>query len=83
MRITYDEHKRQINIAKHRLDFADLTLEFFEASRIETAKHDRSLAIGRFRGLVIAVIFSPLGSEAIAIISMRHASEKERQRFNG
>ena len=31
MRITYDEAKRQSNIAEHGLDFAALSFEFFES----------------------------------------------------
>ena len=79
MLIAYDETKRQSNIAKHGLDFASLTVEFFEAAAIFPAKNDRALAIGELDGrMVIAVVFRPLGSEAIAVISMRPASRKER-----
>ncbi|MBB4955226.1 uncharacterized DUF497 family protein [Agrobacterium vitis] len=80
MKIAYDETKRAINIEKHGLDFAELTLDFFEGSTIYPAKQGRSLAIGDFKGqIVIAVIFRPLGSEAISVISMRVASRKERK----
>lgn len=77
--ITYDEPKRLSNIAKHDgLDFASLTVKFFDAAAIFPAKEDRLLAIGEFEGTVIAVVFQPLGTEALAIISMRPASRKER-----
>ncbi|MEQ1406138.1 BrnT family toxin [Neorhizobium sp. Rsf11] len=81
MGITYDEHKRLTNIEKHfGLDFADLDMDFFEASTIIPSREDRLKAIGEFRGMiVIAVIFTPLGSEAISVISMRPASSKERK----
>lgn len=36
------------------------------------------MAIGRFRGSVLAVIFAPLGTEAASVITMRRASRKER-----
>ena len=79
MLIAYDETKRQSNIAKHGLDFASLTFDYFEAAAIFPAKSGRALAIGELEGrIVIAVIFRPLGSEAISIISMRPASRKER-----
>ncbi|HEV2514164.1 MAG TPA: BrnT family toxin [Devosia sp.] len=79
MLITYDEPKRQSNIAKHGLDFASLTLEFFEAAMILPAKDDRALAIGELDGqIVVAVVFRALGVEALSIISMRPASRKER-----
>jgi uncharacterized protein len=80
MKIAYDETKRAINIEKHGLDFAELTLDFFEGSTIYPAKQGRSLAVGEFKGqIIIAVIFRPLGSEAISVISMRVASRKERK----
>ena len=82
MKIVWDEPKRQQNLAKHGMDFAALTVEFFEAAQIEVAKQDRFLALGELDGVaVIAVVFRPLGSEAISIISMRRASLKERRRL--
>jgi len=79
MKIVWDEPKRQQNIAKHSMDFADLTIEFFEASIIYPAKEDRFVAVGELNGqIIIAVVFKPLGSEALSIISMRPASKKER-----
>ncbi|MCD2174767.1 BrnT family toxin [Rhizobium sp. C4] len=81
MKIVWDENKRRANLAKHGLDFADLTLEFFALADVERAKLGRFVAVGDFRGrLVVAVIFRPLGVEAISIISMRPASERERRR---
>ena len=81
MQLTWDEPKRQANIAKHGMDFADLTLEFFLTAHIEAAKMDRLLAIGELHGqTMIAVVFRSLGSEAIAVSSMRRASKSERSR---
>lgn len=77
MLITWDEPKRQQNLAKHGLDFTTLTVEFFEASTVYPAKAGRFMAIGELNG-VIAVIFARLGSEGISIISMRPASRRER-----
>lgn len=80
MLITYDETKRQANIAKHGLDFATLDVEFFEAAVIFPAREGRALAIGELNGqIVIAVVFRALGSEALSVISMRPASRKERK----
>jgi uncharacterized DUF497 family protein len=63
------------------LDFASLTGEFFENARIGDAKSGRFLAVGEFEGVtIIAVVFRPLGSEALSIISMRRASKAERNR---
>jgi uncharacterized DUF497 family protein len=80
MKIVWDEPKRQTNIAKHNLDFADLTLEFFRDAKFGSAKADRFVAVGELEGqTIIAVIFRPVGSEALSIISMRPASTKERR----
>ncbi|TKT78407.1 BrnT family toxin [Aquamicrobium sp. LC103] len=79
MNIIWDEPKRQTNLAKHGMDFAALTVEFFEASTVYPAKEGRFLAIGELNGqIVVAVVFKPLGSEAISVVSMRPASKKER-----
>lgn len=79
MKITWDEPKRQSNIAKHGLDFAALTVEFFEGSTVFPSVNGRFVAVGNLNGeIVIAVVIKPLGSEAISVISMRPASLKER-----
>lgn len=79
MVIVWDEPKRQQNLAKHRLDFADLDVSFFLNASIRTAKTGRAIAIGEFQGrLIVAVVFLPMGREAISIISMRPASRRER-----
>ncbi|MCR9239678.1 MAG: BrnT family toxin [Alphaproteobacteria bacterium] len=78
--ITYDEHKRLTNLAKHGLDFADLGYEFFAGAVVIGARDGRFVAIGEFEGrIIIAVVFKPLGSEALSVISMRPASRKERE----
>lgn len=84
MKITWDEPKRKTNLAKHGLDFADLSLEFFLSAHIEPAKLDRLLAVGEFDGqTIIAVVYRLLGSEALSVISMRPASKQERERADG
>ena len=44
--IVWDEPKRQKNLAKHSLDFADLDEEFFLASVVIPSKAGRYMAIG-------------------------------------
>ena len=81
MRIVWDEPKRLANIEKHGLDFASLSFEFFETATIESARHNRFLAIGDLDGVrLIAVVFAPLGAEALSVISMRPANRTERSR---
>lgn len=80
MKIIWDEPKRKTNLAKHGMDFSGLSFEFFLSSVVIPAKKGRLLAIGELNGqIIIAVVFLPLGSEAISVISMRPASTKERK----
>lgn len=78
MRIVWDERKRQINLDKHGLDFADLDLAFFVSAVTSPAKEGRSKAVGRLDDGTIVVIYLALGSEAISVISMRPARRDER-----
>jgi uncharacterized DUF497 family protein len=78
--LIWDESKRIANLAKHGLDFGSLNPEFFDGSIILPAKLGRYRAIGRLDGKrIVAVVFRPLGGEALSIISMRPASRKERE----
>lgn len=80
MVIVWDEPKRLANLAKHGIDFADLTVAFFEAAVIRSGHSGRLLALGRQgKDSMLAVVFAPLGSEAVSIISMRPARADERR----
>lgn len=57
MIIVWDEPKRLANIDKHGLDYADLSLEFFQRALIRPAKRGRLQAIGRLADGAVAVIF--------------------------
>lgn len=77
--IVWDEIKRRSNLANHGLDFADLDIEFFAHALVRPTHSDRLIAFGEFRGeAIIAVVFKPMGDEAVSVISMRPASRKER-----
>ncbi len=78
MKIVWDEPKRRANIEKHKLDFLDLSLEFFLSARVGPAKRGRFKAIGMLEQNIIVVIFASLGAEAISVISMRPARKDER-----
>ena len=78
MRIVFDEPKRQANLRKHGLDFGALSVTFFETAVILPAKLRRRCAFGVLNDRMIAVVFKPLGEEAISVISMRPAKKKER-----
>lgn len=79
MKIVWDEIKRQANLDKHGLDFADLTEDFFAEATIVPVKDRRSKAIGRLADGTVAAIFVTLGTEAISVISMRPANRAERK----
>lgn len=82
MKIVWDQPKRLANIAKHGLDFAVLTEDFFAEALVISAKRGRYLAIGKDADGVVSVVFVTLGLEGISVISMRSASPKERKMFN-
>ena len=76
--IVWDEPKRQTNLARHGLDFADLDEWFFLEAVTVPAKEGRHMAIGHLGNGTIAVVFALLGTEGVSVISMRPASRKER-----
>lgn len=80
MKIVWDELKRLTNLAKHGLDFSDLDPNFFVNARVAPSVDGRFVAVGELEAqmMIVTVVFKPLGAEAIAVISMRPASRKER-----
>jgi uncharacterized DUF497 family protein len=79
VKIVPDPKKRDTNLAKHGFDLDDLDEEFFAAAVVFPVKAGQLMAVGEYDGIVISVVFAPLGTEAIAPISMRPASRKERK----
>jgi uncharacterized DUF497 family protein len=79
MIIVWDERKRGVNLAKHGMDFAELSVEFFLGSMVVPARDGRSMAIGRLNPDTIVVVFMVLGDKGVSVISMRPASAKERR----
>lgn len=75
----WDEPKRLVNIDKHGLDFADLTVDFFLASVVIPAEGGRFKAVGLIDGRARTVVFSPLGTEALSVMSFRPAGVNERK----
>jgi len=83
-KFTWDEVKRTANFEKHGFDFEDVIFFGWADARIAPARPSRyggrrMLAIGYFGGEKVAVIYAPLGTEAISIISFRPAGRKERR----
>jgi uncharacterized protein len=79
VKIVFDDPKRALTLARRGLDFTDLTIEFFAGATIIQAKDSRFKAVGEFGSTIITVIFKPLGSEALSVISMRRANRSERK----
>ena len=77
--VTYDPVKRLINLREHGLDFDLIDPGFFDGAIVVAAKRGRLLALNRIRGRPYAVVFKPLGTEAVSVISLRIASMKERR----
>ncbi len=82
----WDERKREANIDGHGLDFAIAEERFDWNGAHVSPSHPGKRGEPRYRAIglldaerLITVIVSPLGTEAISIISMRAASAKERK----
>ena len=85
MEFEWDEAKRQSNLAKHGLDFADV--DEFDWSDPLTWRDDRRdyreerlVAVAAFRGILHSVSFT-LRGRSVRIISFRRASRKEVRRY--
>ena len=81
MKYTWDEDKRQANLEKHGLDFADAhqvfcgPLVLFEDDRRDYGEQ-RMIAIGQLEILVVLIVHVESDDE-IRIISMRKADSDE------
>jgi len=78
MKIIWDEPKRQANLVKHHMDFADVVFFGWETALIAKNHSNRMKAVGYFEDGTAVVIYAELGTEAISIISFRRANAKER-----
>ena len=85
MRLVWDEPKRLANIDKHGLDFSQIDAEFdwdtavVLPTRASRTGRERTIFVGQMLGKsVVVIVASPLGGEALSIISLRLASDRER-----
>lgn len=82
---TWDEAKRQSNLRKHGLDFADAPAVFdwwpvtYEDTRFHYSER-RFNTIGIFRGVTVVLTYTEHGNE-IRIISFRKADKREADKF--
>ncbi len=81
----WDEAKRQANLAKHGLDFADAEVVFggvtftIEDNRFDYGE-DRFITIGFLRGTVIVMAHTEEG-DLVRVISMRKATNREERLY--
>ena len=85
MHFTWDEAKRQSNLRKHGLDFADAFRVFAGPIRLEAdTRYDygeqRMIAVGALDSVVVVVVRVE-NDETIRIISMRKANKHEENLY--
>ncbi|MCR9068087.1 MAG: BrnT family toxin [Rhodobacteraceae bacterium] len=84
MRYEWDEDKRRSNLAKHRLDFADVELGFdWELARFaedDFRGEQRGQAIGYLFDTVAVVVYTLRGDKC-RLISLRPAAPRERRAY--
>ncbi len=84
VRFAWDEAKRQSNLRKHGLDFADAEAVFagliltFEDERFDRER--RCITIGLIEGLVVFIAHTE-SNEVIRVISMRKATKREQKLY--
>lgn len=85
MKFEWDEAKRQSNLAKHGLDFADVWMVFESPRRltVEDIKHSgqerRQITFGYVNDVLCLVVVHTDRNGITRIISFRVANKKERR----
>lgn len=88
MKFEWDDHKEQINIQKHGIDFSTAALVFNDIYRIETYDslhsdiEDRYITIGQINSitLIVMVVYTER-TNVIRIISARLATTREKEAY--
>lgn len=89
MRFEWNESKRQSNLRKHGVDFADAVEVIFDelAITIEDPDHhdeQRFITIGTdTKTRVLVVVYAYREKNTIRMISARKADRQERQQYEG
>jgi uncharacterized DUF497 family protein len=88
MKIVRDESKRLSSLEIHGIHFVDVSDRFAFEDEVIAPTHPgadrraRFIAIGPLDGRLVTIIFSPLGTEALSLISVRRTSHKERKAYD-
>jgi uncharacterized DUF497 family protein len=83
----WDEEKRQINIAKHGIDFLDADLVFESSTKITvdvSRSSDREVRYADFaevKGCVLKLVYT-VRNKVARCVSLRVASRKERSLYH-
>jgi len=83
MEFDWDEAKRQANLEKHGIDFAEAEMIFAQPMIIKPDKRrdyqeERWAALGRLKDLVVYLAYTLRGGK-VRLISLRQANRKERK----
>ena len=85
MNFTWNETKRQTNLKKHGLDFADAEIVFsggvftFEDDRFAYGEQ-RFISLGLLRGVVVVMAHTE-SADTVRVISMRQAEKHEQKLY--
>ena len=79
MEFEWDEAKRDRNLEKHHIDFADAA-ELFRSSQFEWRDEERRVTIGVIAGRVCVCAYT-LRESRYRIISLRRANAREKARY--
>ncbi len=84
MDLEWDEKKRLSNLAKHRLDFADVLTLLSGPNATESASivggEERLASTGMLDDVFVTAIYTWRGSK-VRVISFRRARDGERRRY--
>ena len=85
MDFEWDEEKRRINLAKHRIDFVDASAVFDGRMRLDTGSPRRGeecfATTAWLEGQLITVIWTSRGEDRVRIISARRARDGEERQY--
>lgn len=87
--VEWDEHKNELNEAKHGIGFEEAGLVFGDAARIEfydeahSVDEDRYITIGKVAEVLFVVFTERPEHESVRLISARVATARERRLYYG
>ena len=86
MRFEWDESKRESNIVKHGIDFADAPRLFSAPMRTvldlrQDYGEERFIGLGLLDNRVVAVAFTELAEDTIRVFSLRRALAHEKKQY--